>query len=247
MSTGEKTLVLAGAREAHGVVAGLRARNRKVIASLPEPERMFDPLPVPTRVGRFDGPSALKAWMQDQKVARVIDTSHGFDDDVSLCAAGVCATLGLPYLRVLRPAWTATARDQWTHFATVRAAVEGVPPGARVFSNTGAGTLPDYAGFPGGIVYMRQTHPVAEASPYPFLEFLSGTPPFSLIDEEALFRDLEITRLICRNVGGAASMSKILAARRLGIRVLMIDRPAPPPGAPVVEAVADALAWEANG
>jgi precorrin-6A/cobalt-precorrin-6A reductase len=247
MSTGEKTLVLAGAREAHGVVAGLKARNRNVVASLPEPERMFGPLPVPTRVGRFADAGALKAWLTKEGIDRVIDTSHGFDDEVSLSAARACAALALPYLRVLRPVWAPTGLDRWSHFASVRAAVEAVQPGARVFSNTGRNTLRDYEGFRGDILFMRQTHPVDAPPPFPLMEFVSGTPPFSLIQEEALFRDLKITRLICRNVGGAASMSKILAARRLGIRVLMIDRPAAPPGVPVVEVVAEALAWEADG
>lgn len=246
MLTDRKILVFAGAREAHGVVAGLLARGRSVIASLVEEERMFDALPVPMRIGHFSDHAALDAWITAQGVACVIDASHGFDARISSMAAQVCARLALPYCRVLRPQWQATAQDRWVSFATVRAAVDAVVPAARVFTNTGRGTLCDYAECRAGLVTMRLTHPTTEASPFPFLKFLSGTPPFSVRAEETLFRDLAITLLICRNVGGAASKSKLLAARTLGIEVSMIERPAPPPGVPVMQDVAEALAWEAQ-
>lgn len=246
MVTGGKILVFAGAREAHGIVAGLLARGRSVIARVAEEERRFDPFPVPTRVGDLGDTAGLVAWITAQDVRCVIDASHGFDASTSGDVAQVCAILGLPCCRVLRPLWEPTPQDRWTSFATVRAAVDAVPPAARVFTNTGRGTLGDYTACRAALVIMRLTHPTSEPSPLPFLEFLSGTPPFSVRAEETLFRDLGITLLICRNVGGAASKSKLLAARRLGLDVSMVKRPAPAPGVPVVQDVAEALAWEAQ-
>jgi precorrin-6A/cobalt-precorrin-6A reductase len=247
MNSKGKTLVLAGAREAHGVIAGLVLRGRSVVASLPELERSFDPLPVPTRVGRFDSPEAFGTWISDEGIDRVIDASHGFDSDISETAHSLCRSAGLPYLRVLRTVWSATRMDQWTSFSTVVKAVEAVPEGARVFSNTGRATLNEYAAFKGQVVFLRVTNNSSDVPPFAFMKLIHGSPPFSQRQEETLFSDLRITRLICRNVGGAASMSKLLAARKLGIRVLMIHRPTPPAGAIVVETVTEALAWEANG
>lgn len=246
MSSDPTTLVLAGAREAHGVVSGLVARGDRVIASLPEEERMFGALPVPTRLGHFDSDAALQDWLVAQSVTRVIDTSHGFDAQISLRAARACAALNLPYLRVLRPEWQPAPQDRWTQFTDVEAAARAVCVEDRVFTNTGRGSLHAYADFRGTCVWMRLTHPTQAQSPFPFLHFLSGTPPFSVHEEETLFRELAITRLICRNVGGAASRSKLLAARKLAIAVSMIARPGPPPGAMCVEDVADALAWAAD-
>ncbi len=228
------------------MIIGLVARGRDVIASLPEPERGVEPLPVPTRVGTFAGPDGLRDWALSQNVTTVIDASHPFDNDISNQASLFCSRHQVRYMRVLRSVWLPTGSDQWTSYPTTRAAVAAVPEGARVFSNTGWGSLPDYADFAGQVVYLRQTRMPATPSPYPYLKFVEGKPPFSQRQEQALFAACRITRLICRNVGGVASMSKLLAARQLGIRVLMVDRPPPPVGATVVESVAEALAWEAD-
>jgi precorrin-6A/cobalt-precorrin-6A reductase len=235
---------MAGAREAHGIVTGLLARGGRVIASLPERERTFDPLPVPTRVGRFASPEAFETWIAGEQVGTVIDAGHAFDMDISALVNAVCERRQVAYLRVLRPAWQATARDLWIHAASVREASEAVPAEARVFSNTGWHSLPDYAGFGGACLYLRQTHPTTAPAPYSFARFIEGTPPFSEAEEEGLFRELRITHLICRNVGGTASRSKLLAARRFGLPVFMVARPPIPDRWPVVETVADALAWD---
>lgn len=246
MVKGGKVLVMSGAREAHGVITRLVSRGRDVIASLPEPERFFDVLPVPTRIGPFHDTDALEDWFTANEVACVIDASHAFDANISQRAAVVCAKLSLSYLRVLRPAWRATGQDRWTNCSSVKKASDAVPPGARVFSNTGWASLPEFADFQGQVLYLRQTHSGSAPPPFPFVKYSFGVPPFSQRNEETLFRELRINRLICRNVGGAASMSKLLAARRLGIRVMMIERQPPPAAMPVVETVAEALAWEAN-
>lgn len=237
---------MAGAREAHGLVSQFVARGRRVIASLPEEERVFDPLPVPTRIGLFDSATALDNWFRAQNVVCVIDASHAFDAGISRQAARLCARRNLRYLRVLRAPWQASAQDSWTVYDTVRKAADDIPPDARVFSNTGRASLPDFEGFRGQVLFLRQTQPQTDAPPFPFVQYVTGIPPFPQRSEENLFRTLRITRLICRNVGGSASFSKLLAARRLGIRVSMVARPAPPAAMPVVDNVAEALAWEAD-
>ncbi len=237
---------MAGSREAHGVVTALLARRRHVIASLPEPERMFGELPVPTRVGGFASSESLARWLQQNLVSCVIDASHPFDDEISKMVGTTCTQLDLRYLRVLRPPWTATPRDRWHHVASIAKAVRLVPQGARVFTNTGFATLPDYVGFTGERLFMRQTHISSNPAPFPFVRFIAGQPPFSQFQEETLFQDLNITHLICRNVGGAASMSKLLAARTMQLPVFLINRSPVAAHLPVVETVAEALAWEAN-
>ena len=93
---------------------------------------------------------------------------------------------------------------------------------------------------------MRQTRLTHKTPPFCFVELIEGTPPFSQFQEQALFAKLGITHLICRNVGGAASMSKLLAARALQLPVFMVGR-APIAGDwTVVATVAEALDWEAS-
>lgn len=237
---------MAGAREAHGLITALVARGRRVIASLPEPERMFDALPVPTRVGGFTSDGSFARWIKAESVTTVIDASHVFDVDVSDRVARVCSLSDLRHLRISRPEWSKTPHDQWHDMASIQEAARSVPRQARVFTNTGWPTLPEYVDFRGQSLFMRQTQNVEKPVPYPFVRFITGAPPFTQFQEEALFSDLEITHLICRNVGGAASMSKLLAARAMGLPVYMIARPAEATGTQVVQTVAEALAWEAQ-
>lgn len=241
-----KTLVMAGSREAHALITGLLTRGRKIIASLPEPERMFDAFPVPTRIGAFETEHAFSIWLQENEVVTVIDASHAFDSDISAMAGAVCTKMALRYVRVMRPPWKETMRDKWFHVSTIAQAMPLLPQRAHVFSNTGSATLHEYSEFNGRKLYVRQTHRPKIAVPYPFIEFVEGTPPFSQFQEQRLFQDLSISHLICRNVGGAASMSKLLAARELAIPVYMIGRKATLAHLPQVESVVEALAWEAN-
>lgn len=207
---------------------------------------MFGALPVPTRLGRFASADQLAQWMQENHVATVLDASHAFDSDVSKMAGAVCTRLALKYVRVLRPPWRESALDRWQHVASIQQAVRIMPDKARVFANTGWNTLPEYADFPGDKLFMRQTHPVRDVAPFHFVQFVSDRPPFSQFREEETFSRLRITHLICRNVGGAASMSKLLAARQMSLPVFMIRRSPLPAHLPVVETVAEALAWEAD-
>lgn len=236
---------MGGAREAHGLVTALVAQGRRVIASLPEPERMFDVLPVPVRVGPFDSDAVFADWLRAERAVTVIDASHAFDVDISHRVGRVCSASHLRALRVLRAPWVPSPHDCWHMVPDIEAAVTALPAQARVFSNTGWPTVPDYEAFAGQRVFMRQTQQVLKPSPYEWLEFIAGLPPFTQFEEEALFRSLGITHLICRNVGGAASMSKVLAARAMALPVFMIARPLPAAGIERVETVAEALAWEA--
>ena len=243
MSSSSPTLVMAGAREAHGIVAGLLAQGDPVLTSLPEPERMFEPFQVPTHTGRFETPGAFADWLGANRISRVVDASHAFDTGVCEMAQGVCRQLSLPYLRVLRAEWQETEADNWLHVTSVREAADAAPASARLFSNTGWLSMPECAGFAGERLFLRQTHPVVNDPPYGFVTLLPGTPPFSVDEEESLFKELRITHLICRNVGGEASASKLIAARRLGLPVYMVARTPLATGVERAKTIDEALVW----
>lgn len=237
---------MAGAREAHGVIRGLVAAGRTVVASLPEQERAFPPIPISTRLGAFADAGDIGNWFEAREVSAVIDASHVFDDRLSAAVRRAAGTCGLPYLRLRRRPWSATPQDRWTHFADLRQAVAATVRGDRVFSTTGWASLCDFARFKGEAVFLRQTQPSREPSGYRFIRFVQGMPPFSLSHEQDLFRDLRVSKLICRNLGGEAGMSKLEAARRLGVPVMMIDRPVLPADVCVESSVEAALAWRAR-
>ena len=55
-----------------------------------------------------------------------------------------------------------------------------------------------------------------------------GRPPYSLDGERALFKAETVDVLVTKDAGGEATRAKLLAAAELGVRVIMIDRPALP-------------------
>ena len=79
--------------------------------------------------------------------------------------------------------------------------------------------------------------------PFDFVTPVFGSPPFSVTEEVALFTELRVDVLICRNLGGLASRSKLDAAAALGLTVLLVDPPPLPPRASVVHTTTEALAW----
>ena len=74
-------------------------------------------------------------------------------------------------------------------------------------------------------------------------EVLLSRGPCGYGDEYALLRDNRIDALVTKNSGGALTEAKLAAARDLGVSVVMIDRPALPPGVLTVSTVDEALDW----
>ena len=54
--------------------------------------------------------------------------------------------------------------------------------------------------------------------------------PFAVENERALFLEHGVELLVSKNSGGAATGSKLAAAREHGVPVIMVDRPDPEPG-----------------
>lgn len=236
--------LLAGAREAHEIAAGLDALGRDILVSLPEPERGLPAFPVPVDFGGFVDAAAFATRLNCQPIRAVIDASHGFDAQISTQAHTACTRLGIAYLRVLRPQWRAGPRDHWQEVPHVAQAQSLIGLGARVFSTTGRASLKAYQDFPGAALFLRQTEQHKKKPPWPFVHYVPGKPPFSVADEVATFQRLNIDQLIFRNMGGQPGSSKIEAARQLGLPVIMIARPGPPDG-PTVATAKQALSWEA--
>jgi precorrin-6A/cobalt-precorrin-6A reductase len=66
--------------------------------------------------------------------------------------------------------------------------------------------------------------------------------PFSLEQERQLLRDYHIQAIVSKNSGGDATYAKIIAARELGIPIVMVQRPAMPEGEKVTS-IKEAIAW----
>ncbi|EEB84069.1 precorrin-6A/cobalt-precorrin-6A reductase [Roseobacter sp. GAI101] len=234
-------LLIAGSAEAHEFAAQVAQTSQKLQAILRRAERSFGPLAVPSRIWTPGSLEAMKNFLTDEGITAICDAGHGFDSDVADLAAAAARDLALPYVRVMRPVWTIDPPA--LRAATVAEAAVMIRPGARVFAATGRGTVAEFAPFAGDTLFLRQTSAAARTPLPEFAEPVYGTPPFSIDEEIALFQRLGIDTLICRNVGGLPSRPKLEAAMRLGMRVIVIDRPAPPKKAHVLETADAAVGW----
>lgn len=240
-----KILLLAGSLEARRVAEALCAQGVPYDAWLSEAPRGTAPLPQIPQLRRFADAAAFEQAVRMGGYRAVLDAGHGFDRAVTQQAYEATTALGLPFLRLERPAWELADRPQWRRARDAAQACAMISPHARVFCATGWDSLPDFAGFKGDVLMLRQTRRHGRAAPYPFVELVFGDPPFSVAAETALFEQLQVDLLVCRNLGGAASHTKLDAAAALGMEVILIDRPDLPDGLPVVTQVQTALDWVA--
>jgi len=234
-------LLLAGTGEARQIATALAGR-KDVIASLAGSTRMPAALGVPTRIGGFGGDQGFTEFLRQQGITAVLDATHPFAARVSARTARICAEMGIAHLHLLRPPWTAGPGDNWHLVAHERDVARIIPQGARVFLATGRQRLADFAGLQAEYLFCRLVDRPDAPFPRDNGEYVIGKAPFSPDDEVALFRRLRIDWLVVRNAGGTASRAKLDAARALGLKVAMIERPHQP-ACNRVQTVEQALAW----
>ncbi|WP_323764240.1 precorrin-6A/cobalt-precorrin-6A reductase [Marinovum sp.] len=233
LARGTDILLIGGSAEARALADRLRGRAAVI---LPAPERRTHDWPLPVLSGPLD------AALRQSGARLILDVSHPNDWQSGWQAWRASKDTGVPLLRLERPGWRPGRRDRWVRLRDESAAARHVARGARVFLATGREGLMRFANLREAYVISRQLSEHHDAFPLPRGRFLRGASPFSVAGEVALFRRLRIDWLILRNAGGPGGWPKLEAARRLGLRVGMIDRPR----RPLVPMVRDLAAAEAR-
>ena len=238
-----RVLIIAGTGEAAALAEACAGeRGLETISSLAGRTAAPRAVPGELRVGGFGGAAGLEAFLRARAVDRLIDASHPFAAQISRHAAAACRAAGVPRLRLLRPPWRPVAGDRWLEVASLAAAARLLPEiGRRAFLTVGQKELDAFTGIPQVWFLIRTIEPPARL-PSASSVWLGGRGPFALENELALLREHAIEVLVTKASGGEATCAKLAAARALGLPVLMVRRPEPPPG-PLVQRVAEALAW----
>jgi precorrin-6A/cobalt-precorrin-6A reductase len=78
--------------------------------------------------------------------------------------------------------------------------------------------------------------------PIPPGQLILQRGPFSLELERSLLQEHKIGAIVSKNSGGDATYAKIIAARELGLPVVMVQRP-PVPEGEIVTDVESVVAW----
>ena len=242
-------LVLGGTTEGRrvaqaltGAAPGPALPHVRVTSSLAG--RVRQPLfpPGEVRVGGFGGVDGLAAWLRGHAVDAVVDATHPYAATMTAHAAQACAAVGVPLLRLDRPAWTPEPGDDWHLADCVGAAVTQVDGlGQRAFLTIGRLEVSAFAQVRSWCLVRSIERP---DPPLPARhEVVLDRGPFDLAGERATFARWGIDVLVTKNSGGAATAPKLVVARELGIPVVVVARPVSPAGLASVLSVAEALAW----
>jgi precorrin-6A/cobalt-precorrin-6A reductase len=222
-----RVLILGGTSEALELTAKLSIISGiEVITSLAG--RTRQPVTPPTgevRIGGFGGRSGLIQYLQDRHINVLIDATHPFAAQISWNAAEAAIVTNIPHLMLIRPAWIETPKDHWIAVESIASASQAIPAIAqRVFLSIGRQELTPFVNVSKVWFLMRSIDPPDVEIPNGKLLLERG--PFSLERERQLLREYQIDAIVSKNSGGDATYAKIIAARELGIPVVMVQRPA---------------------
>jgi len=235
-----RILLLGGTSEARALAARLHPDD-EVISSLAG--RVPDPaLPAgQVRIGGFGGVDGLQDWLRENVVDAVVDATHPFAATITANAAAACQELGVPHLLLARPAWPSADAIMVT--SDVHAAEVVAEQGfSRVFLTTGRTGTAAFKDADAWFLIRAVTAPDAAALPAQH-QILLSRGPYRYEGELELLREHRIDVLVTKNSGGAMTRPKLDAAAALSIPVVMVERPALPPGVRTVTTVDDAVAW----
>lgn len=198
------------------------------------------------RIGGFGGVYGLTNYLREQRIDLLIDATHPFAAQISANAALAATSANIPHLMLNRPAWEKTESDRWIEVESNEAAARVLPGLAqRVFLTIGRQELASYAHLKDLWFLMRMIDPPQPDATLPPGKLLTARGPFSLLEERSLLGKYEIGAIVSKNSGGDATYAKIIAARELGIPVVMVQRPARTEGEQVSD-VESALCWLRN-
>jgi precorrin-6A/cobalt-precorrin-6A reductase len=237
------TLILGGTTEASRLAQAMADAGRSAILSYAGQVASPRAQPVPIRSGGFGGAEGLAAFLRANGIGQVVDATHPFAAGISWNATLACTGAGVPLCALERAPWMAEAGDGWTHVPDIEGAVAQLDgPAKRVFLAIGRQHLASFAHFGQHRFLTRLVDAPAADFPLPDAEVVVARGPFRLEDDLELMRAHRTELLIAKNAGGAGAVAKILAARTLGIPVIMIDRPKLP-DRPLRRTVAEVMDW----
>ncbi len=229
-------LILGGTGESRDLARLLRDAGWTVTSSLAG--RVSTPrLPVgQVRIGGFGGPAGLARWIVDNGVDVVVDATHPFAEKISLSAAEACKATGAPLVRLQRPQWEEQPGDRWTHVSSMQEAAQRARRYSHVFLAIGRQQLAPFAQDPHALYVIRCVEEPSVELP-PRHRILLSRGPFDLDSEKKLLIDNQIDVVVTKNSGGP-TYNKLVAARELGVDVIVVDRPALPKGHSAIVATA---------
>lgn len=238
-------LILGGTSEAAALDQHLAEQAPEIRAIISLAGHTVDPRPsnLPVRVGGFGGIDGLRQYLREEGIVAVVDATHPFAAIMPFNAEHACKAENVPLLAIRRESWQPQPGDCWEQVPDLEEAAQALGPKPRhVFLTIGRLELPIFADAPHHHYLVRAIEPIGNRLPVPHVKVIQQRGPFQVDDEEALLRREGIEVIVSKNSGGDGTAAKLVAARRLGLPVVMVERP-PKPDVETVAHVDQVLPW----
>ena len=246
----KKVLILGGTGDAVKLAAQLaHLPTIEVISSLAGRTKKPSALVGQVRIGGFGGAEGLAKYLQENAIDILIDATHPCAGQITVNGAIASQLVNIPHLMLVRPQWERVSGDDWIEVETIEAAAIAIPELVRrVFITSGRQQLEPFLErlrlYPD--LYPEMWYLIRSIDPpdleLPNSKLLLDRGPFNLEQERQLLREYQIEAIVSKNSGGEATYAKVVAARELGIPIIMVQRPAMPEGEKVTS-IAEAIDW----
>ncbi len=180
-------------------------------------------------VGGFSKRGGLSHYVQQHAITAILDITHPYAQNMSNKAVLVAKELNIPYWRLDRAAWQATAGDNWLEYQSDIDLPDILKGFQRPLLSAGqidSERLWDLANLENiERIYWRTA--VAPRFDIPGnVTWLKAIGPFQYKDELALIDEYRIDVIVSKNSGGKSTSAKLDVARDKGLPVYLQRRPA---------------------
>jgi precorrin-6A/cobalt-precorrin-6A reductase len=181
--------------------------------------------------------SGLSQYLLTENIDCLVDATHPFATKMSQQANQSAHEVNIPYISFVRPEWEAQAGDDWSlleneHQLLNELALAINAGSQKIFYTNGQidrklavklDAIAELNEAFGPAQFIVRSAKETELPQY--AQWIQAISPFNIDDEKALLEQYDIDLIVTKNSGGEATKAKLEAARELGIRVLMLQRP----------------------
>ncbi|WP_260684143.1 cobalt-precorrin-6A reductase [Rhodococcus sp. KBS0724] len=195
------------------------------------------------RVGGFGGAEGLAEWLVENDIRALLDATHPFASRITANAHRAARTCGIPFALCRRPSWAQHPLDRWFPARDLSHAAQLVPTlGTHAFLTIGRQGVSAFAEVNGVSFLVRSIDPPTGTMPVPH-ELILARGPFDVESELELMRRHGIDVVVTKSSGGDQTYAKVVAARQLGLPVVVVERPPVPDGVDSFDSPAAAASW----
>lgn len=234
-------LIMGGTTEGRQIAEGARALGCEILVSTATKSgEIWAGDFGPVRSGRLDS-EGLNKLIREKGIKVVIDATHPFAGEVSRITRETCDGLGLPYLRMERPPSRTAATGAVSASSVEEAAALVVEPGRRVFLATGVQTLALFVRAAREKDFdtrffarvLPTVDSITEAVRWlPPSNIVAAVGPFDRHFNSWCWRTFTVDTIVTKDSGADMGVEeKVETALEMGLRAVVVARPAPPAGA----------------